>query len=578
MCSYNRINGVPSCANEMLLKQILREDWNFDGYVSSDSGALKDIQLLHNYTDNWNSTIQATLQAGCDVESNDWDRKGPWRTGGIYIDHIPKAVRAGLLDEELVNEALYHALKIRFRLGLFDNNPVDNNDPLWNVPPSVIESPSHVELAMEATAQGFVLLKNEANLLPLDEYYNISQKDERTIRLQKQRKSFTAKNFTIAMIGPHIYSRRVMLGNYLGEICYNDTTNACVTNFVEGMEQHTSTEGNVEILHAMGCSVDGNSTEDFNRAISIAQTADVAIYIGGLDLSIEDEGRDRADIKLPTIQRQLLRQLAPSKKLLVILLHGGMIGLDDIDDDGFSLVTHISTLVTVGYPGKHAGVALAKALWGTSSRAWGRLAITWYPTNVVHDQLNMLNFEMTRSPGRTYRYFNGDAIFPFGYGLNPLTQFELLNAKVSNTGSVEPMTNGHSSYLTVEVKNSGNRKGDDVILVYFSPLDITVSSPSSKLRKQLFSFQRLSDMEAGEVRTKSILLQPFELYNTLGQPIVVPGFYQIIISNGNDDITCTIQIHTNDHKSWIEPVKENIGSKAKGAWYDEKSHHFLDKL
>jgi len=563
MCSYNRINGVPSCANEILLKQILRENWNFDGYVSSDSGAIDDIQLRHAYTNNWNSTIRVALQAGCDIESASWGQKGAWRTGGKYIDYIPHAVRSGVLDEALVNEALYHALRIRFRLGLFDNDAIDNDDPLWNIPISVIESPSHVELAMEATAQGFVLLKNEANLLPLDTYYEIttSEKDSRSSSLTKQTTSFSSRNFTIAMIGPHIYSRHIMLGNYLGEMCYNDTTNACVTNFVEGMELHTSQEANVQIIHTMGCSVHGNSTEDFDKALHMAQTADVVVYIGGLDLSIEGEERDRADIRLPLIQRQLLRELIPSKKLLVVLLHGGIVGLDDDNDDDFSLVNNISTLITVGYPGKYASTALASALWGTTSRAWGRLAVTWYPTNVVHDQLNMVNFDMTQPPGRTYRYFDGKSIFPFGYGLNPLTHFEILNAQVINyQNNVESTTTKLSCKLTIQIQNMGTRKGDDVILVYFSPSNITVPSPSARLRKQLFGFRRLSDVEPNQVRTISIPFRPFELYNTLGQPIVVPGLYQIIISNGNNDIMRTVQIHKENKSVWIEPTKASVGS------------------
>ena len=188
MCSYNRINGIPSCANEWLLQRVLRRDWKFRGYVTSDSGALTDIVKHHKYAKDMVEMIALSLQAGCDVESAEWPPGQIHSTGGFYIDHVAEAVQQQLLDESLVDRALRNALAIRFRLGLFD--PIEDQ-PFWKVDPAVVQANEHVQMAKEATAQGLVLLKNEGNnLLP--------------IRLHKTTK--------IALIGPHINDRRQMAG------------------------------------------------------------------------------------------------------------------------------------------------------------------------------------------------------------------------------------------------------------------------------------------------------------------------------------------------------------------------------
>ena len=120
MCSYNAVNGVPACASSFLLQDVLRDEWGFDGYVTSDSGAVKDILENHHYTSNWNDTVKAAIEAGCDMESASWPKDHPWSTGGPYIDYVPGVVRSGLMNESKLDDALRHTLDLRFRLGLFD--------------------------------------------------------------------------------------------------------------------------------------------------------------------------------------------------------------------------------------------------------------------------------------------------------------------------------------------------------------------------------------------------------------------------------------------------------------------------
>jgi xylan 1,4-beta-xylosidase len=253
MCSYNSINGVPTCANEYLLQQVLRRDWKFRGYVTSDSEALTDIVQHHNYAKDMLEMVPLALHAGCDIESAGWKSGHPHATGGEYITHIPEAVQKELLDESLVDRALRNALGIRFRLGLFD--PIDDQ-PFWKVKPSVVRSDNHVQMAKEATAQGLVLLKNDGNLLPL--------------KLDAATK--------IALIGPHINNRKEMAGNYLGELCSGSNYD-CITSFAEGFSNATAKYGGT-LLTETGCEVNGTDTSGFSKAKDAASEADIVIFVG----------------------------------------------------------------------------------------------------------------------------------------------------------------------------------------------------------------------------------------------------------------------------------------------------------
>jgi len=283
MCAFNRINGEPVSVSETLLKRVLREEWGFDGYVTSDTGGLNDVKDGHKYTHDWPTTASMAISAGCDVESipprgysgNSAVRKGVGGVKGIYIDFLPSSIRKGTLSESSLNEALRHVLKMRFRLGLFD--PIEDQ-PFWNISPNIVQSPSHVQLSKEATAQGLVLLKNENGLLPL--------------AIDNSTNTTTT---TLALIGPHVYDRVTTIGNYHGEICKDDLKNKCVPSFAEGFSEAMKTHsvGKVQIIVSKGCTVVGNDTSGFDDAIEAASKAEVVIFLGGLDLHLEAESEDR---------------------------------------------------------------------------------------------------------------------------------------------------------------------------------------------------------------------------------------------------------------------------------------------
>lgn len=513
MCSYNRVNGVPACADEHLLKKTLRHEWKFRGYVTSDSGSVELMHSKHHYTDNGNASVGLAISAGCDVESAASKHNKAWETGGLYIDHLKDAVESGVVEESAIDKALHNALGIRFRLGLFD--PIDDQ-PYWNVPPEVVQSAEHVQLAEEATGQGFVLLKNVNQLVPLD------------------------LSSDVALIGPQIYDRSMMVGTYRGEICH---PRHCVPSFWEGFSGVTSSQSGT-LRAAQGCSVAGNDTADFVEAIEAASLSDVVVFLGGIDRSVEEESMDRPDIRLPAIQVHLLRRLSEvNPNIVLVLMHGGMVGLDEVLD-------YVSSVVSIGYPGRYAGTVLPETLYGIRDRAWGKSPITWYQNSVV-DELNMVDMSMTRPPGRTYRYYTGrnEPHFRFGTGLNPLTDFQIEKVVAYPVQCLESDDDLHDLIetqdsfscpsltisLSVSVANVGKRHGDEVIMIFFVPLEIPASEPASKLVQQLFGFERVF-IKAGKQLDVAFSVQAddLRLANDDGVPVTFPGRYRLLIGNGND--------------------------------------------
>eukprot|EP01065_Artemidia_motanka_P043512 TRINITY_DN603_c0_g1_i1.p1 TRINITY_DN603_c0_g1~~TRINITY_DN603_c0_g1_i1.p1 ORF type:complete len:790 (+),score=175.63 TRINITY_DN603_c0_g1_i1:58-2370(+) len=506
MCSYNAINGVPSCANSYLLNDVLRKDWGFKGYVTSDSGAVLDVIDYHHYTSTWKSTVATTVKAGCDIESAGWSTPpGPWATGGPYIDYIPSAVKAGLMSESDVDEALRHSLGLRFQLGLFD--PVEDQ-PYWAVPPSVVRSADHVARAVDASAQSLVLLKNDAGRgLP-----------------------FTAGK-KVAVVGPHALTRGTLLGNYLGQICPDKTYN-CVENICESVTKLNGKAGGTTVC------VDGIGVNDTNvtgaeDALKAVQDADFTIFVGGINTTIEREGHDRHDVGLPPPQIDLLKRMtAVGKPLAVVLVHGGIVTMET------AFVATLPAVVSVGYPGFFGAAAIADHLLATpggqASNRWGKLAVTWYSTEGwAEANYDMLDFNMAAGVGRTYRYYNGTGLlWPFGYGLS--YSKHALTAKASG------------SKVTATVSSADRQDADEVVIVFAKarPGVIPSGAPAARLQRQVVDFARVGPVAPTASATFEITPESLQLFNEQGVQTNYPGDYDITVSIGSADpvtlrFTCT---------------------------------------
>ena len=516
MCSYNAINGVPSCANSLLLKDLLRDTWGFNGYVTSDSGAVTDISNNHHYTNDLTGAVGAALSNGCDVESAPWPPNHPWGTGSPYIKYTGDAIKEKLMTEDDLNLALYHALMIRFKLGLFD--PVDDQ-PYWHVDPDVVRSKEHTDLAMDTTLQGFVLLKNgEAEpILPFD------------------------KSTSTAVIGPLAKATSDLLGNYLGQICPGTDSGdtSCVTSPYDAIKSLIG--DSADVSYAAGLeNIKSMDKSGFDDAVKVATNADQVVLILGLDSSIEREGQDRDDISLPGLQSDLAKLIVSANpKTVVVLINGGMVAIDELKEE------KNVAIIEAFYPGFYGGEALAQTMFGLSNR-WGKLPATIYDKTYT-TRYNMLDFGMAPhgdQPGRTYRYGGGTdgVLYPFGYGLS-YTNFDLgFENSSTERKNGEALLLQDDTTIKFQVENVGKREGDTVVMAFFTPEEFSIANPTnelaSALKYELFSFQRVS-LNAGELDHLAIDVNPSTLmvYDENGDGVSIPGKYTITITEGgiNDE-------------------------------------------
>jgi beta-glucosidase len=617
MCAYNRFRGAPCCGSDELLRQILRDEWGFDGYVVSDCWAIMDIYRTHRVVETAAEAAAMGVALGTDLNC------------GVTYDSLAVAVRRGLITEEQIDVSLNRLFRARFRLGMFDP---PERVPFTSIPYSVNDSEEHRALAVEATRESIVLLKNEGGLLPLSRELE-----------------------NIAVIGPNADDVDVLLGNY------NGVPSQPVTP-LEGIRRAVSAA--TTVLYARGTDVAENmpsfevvpsealftehdgrrvqglrgeyfanhewagepyavrvdSTVDFNwwdespidgmpadsfsvrwmgtlvpptsgryslgvrvfggfelflddsllvqfsdrhvvlprwedveleggeayqirveyqtrRADAIAQLvwarpeprlleaaleaarrADAVVMVLGLSPRLEGEemrvevpgfaGGDRVDIGLPAPQQALMEAVvATGRPAVLVLLNGSAVAVNWAAD-------HVPAIVEAWYPGQAAGTAIADVLFGDYNPA-GRLPVTFYKSV---DQLPpFIDYDMK---GRTYRYFEGEPLFPFGYGLS-YTTFRYadlqLPARVRAGDEVE---------VSVRVQNVGDTAGDEVVQLYVTDLEASAPVPIRSLQ----GFRRVH-LEPGEVKAVSFTLSPrqISLIDTQSRRVVEPGLFEVSV-------------------------------------------------
>jgi beta-glucosidase len=477
MGAYNRTNGEPCCASPTLLEDILRKEWGFDGYVVSDCGAIDDIHKHHRVAQSAEEAAAMAVKAGCELNC------------GQTYSALLKAVEQGLISEEVIDRAVKRLFTARFRLGMFDP---PERVPYAQIPYEVNDCRAHRELALQTARESIVLLKNEGNFLPLD----------------KGLKS-------IAVIGPNADSVEVLLGNY------NGTPSVAVTP-LEGIRRKMSPS--TEVHYAPGCSIVGNSTQGFAKAVELARQSDVAILVAGLSQRVEgEEGQregveegaskgDRTDLDLPSVQEDLLKAVhATGKPVVVVLINGSAVAINWAKE-------HAAAIVEAWYPGEEGGTAIADVLFGDYNPG-GRLPVTFYKSA---DQLPP--FEDYRMAGRTYRYFKGEPFFPFGHGLS-YTRFQYTRLQVSP----KRIKSSEAIRISVDVQNVGERAGDEVVQLYVSDVAASVPVPI----RQLQGFERIN-LAVGEKKTVAFTLTPAQmsLIDANGQRAVEPGKFRVAVGGG----------------------------------------------
>lgn len=478
MCAYNRTNGEPCCANKELLTGILRDEWKFGGYVVSDCGAITDIWKGHGFAKSEAEASALAVKAGTDLAC------------GSEYRSLVKAVRDNLISEAEIDTALKRLLTARFRLGMFDP---PESVPYARIPFSENDSPAHRELSLRAARESIVLLKNENNALPLN----------RDLK-------------TVAVVGPNADAPDVLLGNY------NGTPSKSVTP-LEGIKNKVSST--TTVLYSAGMQPTGAKTDASaaralrEDALAKAKRADVVVMVMGITPSVEGEemdvktegfrGGDRTDIALPKEQEEFIKEVhALGKPVVLVLMGGSALAVNWAD-------ANVAAIVEAWYPGEEGGTALADVLFGDYNPS-GRLPVTFYKSV---EQLPP--FEDYRMEGRTYRYFKGEPLYPFGHGLS-YTRFSYGNLTLSPRAPKA----GETLRVGVDVRNAGAREGDEVIELYLTDVAASVPVPLRSLQ----SVERVS-LKAGESRHVTFTLSPSQLslIDERGRRVVEPGEFTISV-------------------------------------------------
>ncbi len=419
MGAYNRVNGEPACGSKTLLKDILRDEWGFEGHVVSDCWAIRDFHTQHHVTDTAPESAALALKNGCDLNC-----------GNTYL-HLMQAYQEGLVTEDQITLAAARLMATRIKLGLFDEDCEFNTISYLEC-----DTDAHDQKALEAAHKSMVLLKNDG-LLPLD----------------------LNKLSTVAVIGPNADSQACLEGNY------NGTSSRYVT-FLEGIR--AACKGKARVLYSQGCHLSkdrmsGLSLPDdrLAEAVAAAEQADVVILCLGLDATIEGEegdtgnqyfSGDKNDLELPLSQRKLLEAVLKTGKPVVTLVAAG----------SALRVEEGNAILYAWYPGQAGGTAAADILLGKVSPS-GRLPLTFY-----HSVTELPEFTDYSMKGRTYRYFTKTPLYPFGYGLS-YTRFVYKKADLQ--GDV----------LSVTLRNAGEMDGDEVVQVYIHADDSAYKTPNPKL-------------------------------------------------------------------------------------------------
>lgn len=488
MGAYSSVDGVPCCANSLLLDDLLRKQWGFEGYVVSDCDAVRDIWTAggHHYVSTPEEAAAAAVKAGCNL-----------CCGGDY-NALVRAVQKGLVSEKEVDQALYHTLWTRFKLGLFD--PADKI-PYSNIGIDQNDTEEHRKLALEVARQSLVLLKN-SGILPLNR----------------------PKLKRVAVIGPNGNSVSMLHGNYHGSASHP-------ISILNGIKQLAGP--GVEVSFALGCPVttkrgtaawsgqDNTTTRPLaelrDEALKTASSADVVVYVGGITPAQEGEGFDRDAIELPDVQEKLIQALyATGKPMVMVNCSGSAVALT-------WEASHLPAILQAWYPGEEGGRAVAEVLFGDKNPS-GHLPITFY--RATSDLPDFKDYSMAN---RTYRFFKGRPLFAFGHGLS-YTDFQFGRARLES----RKVANNGIAKVSFSLKNSGKREGDEIAQVYYRRTEAEVAQP--KLALCGFIRVHLRPGEAQKVFV-DIPLERLRHWDTVRKQYVVePGKVELLIGDASDDI------------------------------------------
>jgi beta-glucosidase len=478
MSAFNDLNGVPASANPFTLTKVLRGEWRFDGFVVSDYTSVQEL-INHGLAANEMEAARLAINAGVDMEM----------VSRLYNKYGAQLLKEGKLSQVTLDEAVRRILRIKFRLGLFEQPYTDESRER-----TTLLSRENLAAAREIAGRSMVLLKNERETLPLD-------KGTRSI----------------AVIGPLADSQRDVLGSWTGD----GRTEDAVT-LLTGIKAIVSPA--TKVTYAKGCEVNDDSTAGIADAVRAARDADVAIVAVGESADMSGEASSRSSLDLPGRQLDLVKAIqATGKPTVVVLMNGRPLTINWVAEN-------VPAILETWFAGTQAGNAIADVLFGDVNPG-GKLPLT-FPRAVGQEPLYYNHMNTGRPPDANNKYTSKyldvpwTPLYPFGYGLS-YTQFSLTNLHLS----AQRISPAGRLTVSVEVENTGKRAGDEVVQLYIRDVAASLTRPV----KELKGFERIT-LRPGERRRVSFTLAPEQLgfYNREMRFVVEPGEFKIMVGTNSE--------------------------------------------
>jgi beta-glucosidase len=464
MCSYNSINGVPSCGNPRLLTDILRTGMNFTGYVVADDDALLFMHIGHHYVNSSEEAAIVGLNAGVNLELAD-------SPGSTMFESLHQAYDEGKIDNQTLIKRVKPLMYTRMRLGEFD--PSEMND-YTKIPMDVIQCERHRTLAQQATLHSFVLLKNQNNFLPIRNPQTYPK---------------------VLFLGPMSNNPVQQYGDYAPVVDPFYVT----TPLSSLQDSFSSSSYNEACLDGTKC-LKYNQTDIVNYLEQ--NVFDLIVLSLGTGQEMEGEGNDRANMDLPNYQSQLLNDVLnvinPEKtKILLLIVSGTPVDIQIAEESN-----SVQAIIQLGFGAQELGEALKAAIIGDGLSQFGRLPYTW-PKKLSDLPGSITSYDMTS--GFTYRYFKGEPLYSFGYGLS-YSSFSYSDLGFNGT-TIKP---GDSLTINFNVKNTGDRVSDEVVQIYLS-IHLQNTSLANVSRAQLVDFDRLSDVNPSQSIAYQAIIKPEQM-------------------------------------------------------------------
>jgi len=516
MGAYNRTNGEACCASKTLLQDILRKEWGFEGHVTSDCWAIRDINEGHGITSSPVESVGLAMTNGCDINC------------GNLFEYLLQAVGKGYTTEERIDEALTNVLTTRFKLGILDEDEngnfvsgynTESDNPYASIDYTHVDSYNSKDINLRMSEESIVLLKNDGGMLPFN---------KNNIR-------------AIGVIGPNADNRKALVGNYEG------TASEYVT-VLEGIRREVENSG-TRVYASNGCDLYkpkveplGEKSDRLAEVKAVCDVSDVIVAVMGLDATLEGEegdtgnaygSGDKPNLLLPGLQQEVIDAIAASgKPAVLVVLAGSAIALDKAS-------SQFKVIIQGWYPGALGGTAIANVIFGKKNPE-GHLPLTFYSEKNTLPEFTDYNMK-----GRTYRYMTEEPLYPFGYGLS-YTDFDETVTKIVAGPDAYRQVNGEldrnniyyksgadSIDITVKVANKGNMAGAATVQAY---VDYTALNLKGAPVRQLKALKKVH-LAAGEEKEVTISLDEnaFGLFDENGEWKLNPGNYKVYIGNQQPD-------------------------------------------